>query len=559
MADKRKLPIDIQYKKLLEALIDRRIVPQKWVEQQKMIRDAIALLYADVPLASDKLVKFRKKKEKHEDLHYFDCKYILECLKQTDEYAATNFFGQYTSPVMKQWDALIRQYEKNNVYAAEAARIIAQNTAYEIPFLKKSIQQNEKQVADNNRKAADLTKSIAEYKRKLELACSSIGIQGVNFREELHRLPYELPSIFEDAGKTICGEDIVAAIAYHRALQDYLQNCELPAVSVATTSTQSSSKKDKKKSAKSTQSVKEEATDESFETVHVPFEFFSAIEELRAAKDEVVDNAVNLDFEAEAAEINWDFSIDGSGSGEDVTTIDWGIETISDDTATSNNDGAVDLDTPVEIDWDISSAEVGESIVEPVSIGDAVVASTPSTTHEITISGEPTRVGLLSENEFRTRILNNLLELRTFLRQRQQELKGADNVAFANQFQGSSPLLEQQSVETVKKYQDAVDKAISQLTDKRLQQLILIKNSERYLDRHVASLEMLTKQIDKSRREVQALEDKNVDLIDATSKIQPQIDAFVAITKKLKKELELALPALFKGYKVNIVGEVNNL
>ncbi|KAF1315976.1 Cdk5rap3 protein, partial [Globisporangium splendens] len=250
--------------------------------------------------------------------------------------------------------------------------------------------------------------------------------------------------------------------------------------------------------------------------------------QLRAAKDEVVDNAVNLDFEAEAAEINWDFSIDGSGSGEDVTTIDWGIETISDDTATSNNDGAVDLDTPVEIDWDISSAEVGESIVEPVSIGDAVVASTPSTTHEITISGEPTRVGLLSENEFRTRILNNLLELRTFLRQRQQELKGADNVAFANQFQ--APL-----------------------------QLILIKNSERYLDRHVASLEMLTKQIDKSRREVQALEDKNVDLIDATSKIQPQIDAFVAITKKLKKELELALPALFKGYKVNIVGEVNNL
>lgn len=73
--------------------------------------------------------------------------------------------------------------------------------------------------------------------------------------------------------------------------------------------------------------------------------------------------------------------------------------------------------------------------------------------------------------------------------------------------------------------------------DKRLQQLILIKNSERYLDRHVASLEMLTKQMDKCRREIQALEDKNVDVIDATSKIQPQIDAFVGITKKLKKEV----------------------
>lgn len=69
-------------------------MPQKWIDQQKTIRDAIAVLYPDMPLASDKLIKFRKKKEKHEDLHYFDCKYIMECLKQTDEYSTTNFFGQ---------------------------------------------------------------------------------------------------------------------------------------------------------------------------------------------------------------------------------------------------------------------------------------------------------------------------------------------------------------------------------------------------------------------------------------------------------------------------------
>lgn len=72
-------------------------MPQKWIEQQKSIRDAIAVLYADVPLASDKLVKFRKKKASHEELHYFDCKYIFECLKQTDEGAAKNFFGQVRS------------------------------------------------------------------------------------------------------------------------------------------------------------------------------------------------------------------------------------------------------------------------------------------------------------------------------------------------------------------------------------------------------------------------------------------------------------------------------
>ena len=33
---------------------------------------------------------------------------------------------------MKQWVALLKMYEKNNVFAAESARVIAQNTAYEM-------------------------------------------------------------------------------------------------------------------------------------------------------------------------------------------------------------------------------------------------------------------------------------------------------------------------------------------------------------------------------------------------------------------------------------------
>ncbi|ETM36484.1 hypothetical protein L914_16836 [Phytophthora nicotianae] len=555
MADKRKLPIDIQYKQLLEALVDRRIVPNKWLEQHKQIRDAIAALYPELPLASDALSKFRSKKPSHEDLNYFDCKFIFKCLEQSDEGASKNFFGQYTSPVLKRWSALIRQYEKNNVFAAETARIIAQNTAFEIPFLKKSIQQNEKQVADNNRKMADLTRSIAEYKRKLETSCADMGILGENFREELRRLPLELPSIFDGVAKAICSDEIANAIEYHQALQVYLHDCEIPVVASVMESTSSSSskngKKGRKKSKKQAEVTEEPemSTDEPFELVVAPHKFFAAIEELRNASDELVDTT--LDFEAEAAEISWDISLDDSGTA-DAGEIDWGIETV----ASAEPTAAAD-DAPVEIDWDITTSDV----VEPVSEASASEAAgvvepvldVPATT------GKPTRVGLLDDNEFRTRVLNDLLELRAFLRQRLVELSGSDSVAFANQFQGSSPLLEQQSTSRIEELQAAVDHAVSLLTGKRLQQLVLIKTSERYLDRHVASLEMLTKHMDKCRREIHGLEDKNVDLIDATKNVQPQINALVTATKKLKKELEAALPPLFKGYKVNIVGEVNSL
>lgn len=250
-------------------------------------------------------------------------------------------------------------------------------------------------------------------------------IQGVNFREELQRLPFELPAIFDQVGKTICSEEIFAALAYHRALQGYLQNCEPPAVSVSA----SLSKKDKK--TKNAKASAESLDDDAFETVAAPFAFFSALNELRAANDQVEESALNLDFEAEAAEINWDFSIDGSGSSEEAT-IDWGIA--SDDAVdASSGEDAADLDAPVEIDWDITSSDV----VEPV---EATVdgIQTLDVGVDIAVSMETTRVGLLSENEFRTRIQNDLLELCTFLRQRKEELKGNNNVAFANQFQGSS-------------------------------------------------------------------------------------------------------------------------
>ncbi|KAI9999267.1 hypothetical protein PInf_004087 [Phytophthora infestans] len=506
MADKRKLPIDIQYKQLLEALVDRRIVPNKWLEQHKQIRDAIAALYLELPLASEALSKFRSKKPSHEDLNYFDCKFIFQCLEQSDEGASKNFFGQYTSPVLKRWSALIRQYQKNNVFAAETARIIAQNTAFEIPFLKKSIQQNEKQVADNNRKMADLTRSIAEYKRKLETSCADMGIAGENFREELRRLPMELPSLFDGVAKAICSDEIATAIEYHQALQAYLHDCEIPVV--VTESISSSSSKKKKKSKKQVEAAEEPevTTDEPFELVLAPHKFFAAIENCRH---------------------------------REVGEIDWGIETVA------STEPAVTVDdAPVEIDWDITTSDA----VEPVNEVSAPEAADVAT-----------RVGLLDDNEFRTRVLNDLLELRAFLRQRLVELSGSDSVAFANQFQGSSSLLEQQSTAKIEELQAAVDGAVSLLTSKRLQQLVLIKTSERYLDRHVASLEMLTKHMDKCGREIHALEDKNVDLIDATKNVQPQINALVATTKKLKKELEAALPPLFKGYKVNIVGEVNSL
>ena len=48
-------------------------------------------------------------------------------------------FGRYGSQRMKDWLEIVRLYEQDNVYLAEAAQILMRNVAYEIPGLKKAL------------------------------------------------------------------------------------------------------------------------------------------------------------------------------------------------------------------------------------------------------------------------------------------------------------------------------------------------------------------------------------------------------------------------------------
>lgn len=62
----------------------------------------------------------------------------MEILKET-EADTRSLFGRYGSQRMKDWQEVIRLYEKDNVYLAEASQILMRNVAYEIPGIKKSI------------------------------------------------------------------------------------------------------------------------------------------------------------------------------------------------------------------------------------------------------------------------------------------------------------------------------------------------------------------------------------------------------------------------------------
>ena len=72
------------------------------------------------------------------DINYFHCLQIVEILKET-EADTRSIFGGYSSQRMKDWQEVVKLYEKDNIYLAEASQILMRNVAYEIPGMKKTI------------------------------------------------------------------------------------------------------------------------------------------------------------------------------------------------------------------------------------------------------------------------------------------------------------------------------------------------------------------------------------------------------------------------------------
>lgn len=75
-------------------------------------------------------------------INYFHCQKIVEILKET-EADSKNLFGRYGSQRMKDWQEILKCYEKDNIYLAEAAQMLFRNITYEIPSLKKQITKEE--------------------------------------------------------------------------------------------------------------------------------------------------------------------------------------------------------------------------------------------------------------------------------------------------------------------------------------------------------------------------------------------------------------------------------
>uniref|UniRef100_A0A803QP55 CDK5RAP3-like protein n=1 Tax=Cannabis sativa TaxID=3483 RepID=A0A803QP55_CANSA len=551
--DIRNLPIDITFSRLGEWLVDRKRIPNDWRKRLAAIRVLIAKEFASLPKDIDPYFQTLDS----EGISYLEAKKIYEILlKCTPE--SRNIFGRL-SGAAGVWEAIVRSFEKDYIYLGEAAQIMVQNVNYEIPYQKKHVQKIQHQLAELERKEADIKRNAALSASKYVEACQELGLQGKNVRCELLETAKSLPGTFSSILEVLNSDSVIKAMEYY---SNFVRDIHT----------------EKDKSVAVLLNLKDVREHPPSLNVSVASEIADSMNILSSCDELNRDTGVNVD------NIDWDISVDSS-------QIDWDIGIVEETDDTGNGLGPyemvnasdipqvslpneamesiqVPLDEDVnpapeitvsDISWDISVETPQVDVIDDVSLPNV---GSESHTYENLNQATETKEerSQLLETEYRNKILDDLNEVKSFLNQRLVELKSEETLSLQHQVQAVAPfVLQQYAPDAIETMLSDVSSAISLLTNRKTRDLIMILNSKRFLDRLVSTLEEKKHHEVKLKEGLKDMATKRMELQNSLSSTWPKQEAALTKTRELKKLCENTLSSMFDGRPVHIIGEINAL
>lgn len=509
--DESNIPIDINIGKLQDWLVSRRHVNKEWQKSIIAVREKINNAIQDMP-AHDGIASLLSGSY----INYFHCLKIVEILKET-EADSKNLFGRYGSQRMKDWQDILRTYEKENLYLAEAAQMLVRNINYEIPGLKKQITKEEQLQVDCDKKVAEYVKGEASSKAEFVALCKQLGIKGDKIKRELVERIQELPEIYDKIGKSL--KPLLPAIELYSAFTKYM--------------------------------LGEKATEVLPLLQFVVERGNTTVYEWRYGEPplKIEPDPVNIEFDDEEQQGSGD-QIDFGDPGE----IDFGsLSTDAIDFGDGDHAGG-------EIDWGGVDADVN---VDPVDLSADLGAISLSESGIVVesdgVSGGAARgadaLSVLDAPSTRAQFLQQLLELESFLKMRLYEsTQSASSQSFS--------LIQQlptESAAALTAMLDAVQVATAQYTQPINVHLHHVKHSPRYVDVLAAQLKQKLTLCEKMAALADRSKQKKAAAAAEEAALRPLLTRLVDNTKVLQAEIEKDISKKYKGRPVNVIGGVKFL
>ncbi|XP_023305440.2 CDK5RAP3-like protein [Lucilia cuprina] len=515
------IPIDIHTLKLLDWLVSRRIVPKNIQAALKDIRSKITNALQDMP-SNDELIKLLK----GSNINYFHCKEIVEILKQTEK-DTKSIFGSYGSQRMKDWQEIIRLYEKDNVYLAETAQLYVRNVNYEVPNVRKQMTKLEQQSEESLKRSQDLNKPETQLLAEHAALLQQLGVKGDNLREEFTQVLLSLPELYAKSIKNI-GSLEEAVDLYALTTGQNKQQC-LPI----------------------TRHLIEFGNTTVYQYIHK--------EAPLAVEEPPIKLNLSEEHTAKATEDNEiDFGDDNGGASSTISgeMIDFG-DLNMDNGSTGGIDFGEGVESGGDIDWGIESTPA-----EAVEINFDI----PIEEYGIVVEGAGMDGGiakgdqaytLLDSPNYRERFTDELYELEAFLRMRLYELRQV-NTASSNIMFSLMESISTHDEESIRKMITQVEIILKEISSENTRHLFQLKHSPKYADLLASKLKQMLKAVEKIRTTRQVLKERAAELKEQRLALVPVLEELVAQTNKLQGQIEQDISKRYKNRVVNLMGGVSS-
>jgi len=583
--------IDIPCTKINAWLCNRGKIKKSWQAELRQIRKSIR--QHRHTLHPDLLARFEGR-----EIEYFDVLEIineLETQQKKSGKAIKSFFGGYTSDQIIHWDNIRQSYVADNMWIAECGRGLGQRCKYEIPRLKKQLVEYGKQISDLSRKIHDRKLDAKEWRSKFHAKCAEVGILGENVRSEVKGLTTQLPEELEKFAKLVRSDAIREASDLYQDYVTFLNSFEDNSKDDCKHATDSTNDENVGKDTKHSKDLKTGKGIKATKSIVCSLPGLLAV---RAA--EAYDPKSNLEHvengwalvNASPVAVNATVSRPES-SEEDPrvgASIDWGIE-VEEEGGGSHRRGQGEAGDQSEVhkiawDFEIEDGDGGESKGERGSVEGEGGAAAATIEWEISVLGEETSdpkvqgpdakerkesgpdslpqskpPHLLERNRLRAQVMDDLLELKSFLRQRAKELDDGDPIAATKYSRlPSLSLAKRCNAVAIKKQLDDVQQALDAMCAPTIQRMLQIRASDRYLDRLTQSILSINRNASTTLKSVNNLLHRQVNIRNQVSQTTKTLDRAVKSCKQIQNQLETSLSAMFPEAKgLQIIGEVNKL